>query len=153
MVGSAVVAALAVGVLISSVYPGTAAALGALTLIPVVFGVGGIGQQMEQFYWKRVHTLQYGSKGWNWVARLAANPVVRDRICAAASSMSTFQHRLQSVCARPGGLALVTLCLHLPCGLGLALGPSWVARLMRRRALSGLLDRPPPLTQPSIGVL
>lgn len=108
VVGAACVVALSVGVVISSVYPATAAALGVLILIPLVFGVGGIGASLEAFYWKRIHTLQYGSQGWTWVARLAANPFVRDRICSAAASMSTFQHRLMHVSARPPRAAAPT---------------------------------------------
>ena len=88
-------------------YPALAIAAGAAYVLPWLLDSLSIGALAERFYWSRIHSLRYGSRAWRALAYVAHHPFVRRRIRAAASAMSTFNHRLTSLGAnakfkRPG---------------------------------------------------
>jgi len=93
-------------------YPAAAAAALALLLLPgFIFGrLLRLPALLERLYWARVHTIAYGSRAWRALAHVAREPFVRRQIRAAASSLSTFNHRLTALGAnskfrKPGEVA------------------------------------------------
>jgi raffinose synthase len=114
----------AIAVLLALDYPVLAASMLALWLLPRLAGLLSLAAAMESFYWRRIHTLAYGSRGWRALAYIAHEPLVRRRIRAAASALGTFNHRLTSLGAnskfrRPGEGASHGLATEAPLG-GLA---------------------------------
>jgi len=113
-----------VAALLALDYPALAASLLAIWLLPRLAGALSLAAAAESFYWRRIHSLPYGSRGWRALAYLAQDPIVRRRIRAAASALGTFNHRLTSLGAnskfrRPGEGSLHGLSSEAPPG-GLA---------------------------------
>jgi raffinose synthase len=109
----------AMATLVALDYPLAAGVLAAAWIVPWFLSQLSLGALAERFYWSHVHTLRYGSRSWRVLAHVAHVPFVRRRIRAAASALSTFNHRLTSLGAntkfrRPGEGAAHGLAVEGP---------------------------------------